>query len=575
MKNKLFIVLPLLLVGLVGCGGKGGGDKNRTTPIDFYKFHQLALKADEKDNPNRYATAFGYAYDYDEEEEFEFALEEKFTLNDEGNLVKTSAIYPCTFILPLINQKALDVEDDDACVYYKYADGRIGYYMEWYDGREYYEFNKYGRIINCFTERITPEIHDDRRVLEIPPMDADMDLTVTWSKKEVESKSYFLGFDAKDGTMANGRSAMILEFPKNTTETFINVLRNVQPFSLGEQGSWLARCFGVHDEYQVINQSLVYDAEYVANYRFGYFYFIEETTEMTVEITVQVGYEACIQVQFGEGYYQETVYPTENDYTVRVTLKYGKFIEPRAKRELHVLRIYGEIYSVAFANQTGLFNRQNSGLLAAVYDFTVTRVAQVPSYAFNGCNVLEAVEWPSDEASLIYVASYAFYNCGQYMWQLYLYKNLSLDDYALSGCSAVVIWDLDKIPNNTEEPGYDGWHTKPDNWSDTFDTGFEGHTAYYAWDDFDCEIGGDNEYIFAIYWTDVMDSIQVSSQDLANKTAVTVYDDQFNELQNLIVAEEGASRTATFSYQEFQWIYISVTHTTSDIIDVFFTFMTH
>ena len=574
MKNKLFVVLPILLVGLVGCGGNKGGNKNRTTPIDYYNFHQLALKADEKDNPLKYATIHGYAYDYEDTEHYNFALEDKYVLNEEGDLQIESSAYNTLQIYNLANLKASDVEDDDACVYYKFADGRLGYYMEWYDGIERYEFNKYGRLIHAETEYREPEIHDDR-VLIIPPMEADMDLTVTWSKKHVDSKSYFLGFDGNGGMMENGKGAMILAFPKTTDEIFINVLHSVNPFLIGYEGSWLVRAIGYHDEYQIINQSLVYDAEYITNMRFGYFYFTEQTKQITVELTVEVGYQTCIQLQFGESVYQESIYVTENNYVLRATLNYGNYIEPRAKRNIHVLRVFGKVYSVSFANQSGLYNKQNAGLLAAEYSFSETWVAQVPSYAFKGCSNLEGIEWPSEEASLIYVDSYAFFGCGRNKWQLFLDKNLSLNDNALSGCTAMVIWELSKIPTNTEDPGYDAWHTRPGNWSETYDSGFEGKQAYLAWADFDCEIGGDNEYIFAIYWTDVMDLLTVSSQDMAHKTAVTVYDDQYNEVQKLIVADPAGSMSAPFSYEEDNWIYISVTHTTSDIIDVFFEFTVH
>lgn len=576
MKNKLFIVLPILLVGLVGCGNKGG-NKNSSKPIDFYEFHQLALKMDEKDNPLKYATIHGYAYDYEDTEHYNFALEDKYVLNEEGDIQIESSAYNTLQIYNLANLKASDVEDDDACVYYKYADGRLGYYMEWYDGIERYEFNKYGRIIHAETEYREPEIHDDR-VLIIPPMEADMDLTVTWSKKHVDSKSYFLGFDGNGGMMENGKGAMILAFPKTTDEIFINVLRSVNPFLAGYEGSWLARCLGIHDEYQVINQSLVYDADYIANMRFGYFYFTEQTKQITVELTVEVGYQTCIQLQFGESVYQESIYVTENNYVLRATLNYGNYIEPRAKRDIHVLRVFGKVYSVSFANQSGLYNKQNAGLLAAEYSFSETWVAQVPSYAFKGCSNLEGIEWPSDEASLIYVDSYAFFGCGQNKWQLFLDKNLSLNDYALSGCSAVVVWDIDKIPSNTSDPGYDAWHTRPGNWSETYDSGFEGKQAYYAWSDFVCQIGGGaadetKEYIFAIYWTEDIHLLNVASQDAAYNTTVTVYDDQFSELQELIVTDEETSRINSFSYQANEWIYISVQHTGTDVIEVQFGFV--
>ena len=579
MKNKLFIVLPILLVGLVGCGGKGG-NKNKETPIEFPEWNRLALKAEEKNNPNKYASALGYEYDYMAEERYDFALEDKYSLNEEGNLeaIEGKIAYRDDFVYDIVNWKASLVENNEACVYYKKSNGGLGFYYVWPNGLERYEFDKYGRLERAVTKLTPTRPHDDRRMVA-PIMLADMDMTVTWSKNLVESKSYYLGFDAgfDEGFFENNKCAKILQFPKTTDKAFIDVLHETQAFNLGKQGGWICRSFGIHDEYQTINQSLVYDIDYITNFHFGVFTFDENTTEITVEFTVQVGYEACVQLQFGEGTYQKVIYPAENDYVEKVTLKYGNYVEPRAKRNYHSLFVYGKVYSVAFANQNGLFNRQNAGLIYADYNFSETWTANVPSYAFNGCTILENIDWPGLDAYMIYVARAAFYNCGQYMWQLELTAKLHLDDYALEGCTAVILFNLSKIPNNTEDPGYEAWRTLPSawgGWSDTFDGGFEGHFTYEAWDDFICECQGESEYTFAIYWEETMDSLQVQLGDLLGHTTVVVYDDAFNELKEMEFNSEN-HYTDVYSYQANEWIYITVTHTSTDNPDVFFTFTTY
>lgn len=580
MKNKLFIVLPILLVGLVGCGNKSGGNKNKSTPIEFPEWNQLALKAEERNNPNKYASALGYAYDYLFEERYDFALEDKYSLNEEGNLeaIEGKIAYRDVFVYNIINQKASLVENDEACVYYKKSNGGLGFYFVWRNGLERYEFDKYGRLTRAVTE-LTPTLpHDDRRMVD-PIMLADMDMTVTWSKNLVESKSYYLGFDAgfDEGFFEDYKSAKILQFPKTTDKAFIDVLHETMPFCLGKEGAWICRSFGVHNENQTINQSLVYDIEYVANFHFGAFTFDENTTEITVEFFVEYAQTAFVQLQFGEGVYQENVYCTdENGYTKQVTLKYGNYVEPRAKRNYHSLFVYGKVYSVAFANQNGLLNRQNAGLIFADYNFSETYVAKVPSYAFNGCTILEGINWPgTDEPYMIYVARAAFYNCGQYMWQLELTTKLHLDDNALEGCTAVIIYNLSKIPNNTEDDGYEAWRTLPSawgGWSDTFDGGFEGHFTYLAWDDFDLECSGVSEYTFAIYWEETIDSILIQNQDGYHLTTVTIYDDAFNELQECEFDSHG---NYTFNYSGTnEWIYITVNHTGDDNPDVFFIFNT-
>lgn len=579
MKNKLFIVLPLLLVGLVGCGNKGG-NKDKTTPIEYPKWHELALQMEEKSNPNKYASALGYAYDFDTER-INFALEDKYSIDEEGNLVAIDGqiAYRDDNVYNIINQRAFMVENDEACTFYKHSKGGLGFYYTWYDGIERYEFDKYGRLTHAVTEFVNPVDHDDCRA-HIPYMLANMDITVTWSKKLVESQSYYLGFDGGIGVFEDNKSAKILQFPKTTDKAFVDVLNETHPFALGKQnGGWVCRSFGVHNEHQTINQSLVYDTEYITNFQFGYFTFDSNTTEITVEFTVQVGQQACVQLQFGESIYQKNINQPveEGDYVEKVTLKYGNYVEPRAKRDYRTLSVFGYVYSVAFADQNGLLNRQNAGLIYADYSFSETWSAKVPSYAFSGCSILEGIDWPGIDAYLIYVDSYAFYNCGQYMWQLELTTKLSMNDNALSGCTAVIMFNLSKIPNNTEDPGYEAWRTLPTNWgawSATFDNGFEGHFTYEAWDDFICECQGESEYTFAIYWEETMDSLQVQLGDLLGHTTVVIYDDAFNELKEMEFNSEN-HYTDVYAYQANEWIYITVTHTSTDNPDVFFTFTTH
>ena len=580
MKNKLFIMLPFLLVGLVGCGNKGGGKKDTTTPIDFYNFHQLALQLDEKDNPNKYGSALGYAYDYNSEDaRINFALEDKYEIDSAGNVqyVEGYVAYRDLNVYNIVNLKASMVEDDDMAVYYKHSNGGLGYYMIWADGIERYEFDQFGRLIHAVTEYDSPEAVDDRRVLLVPYMDADMDLTVTWSKTLSVSGDYHLGFDAQGGIFEDRKTAKILTFPKDTTETYFDVLKDLKPFYLGkEPGGWTERGSGYLDRFQPVSQDLAFDVtEYITNFMFGTAIFDETTTEITLEYTVDTGYQTCVQFQFGESFYQKSLYTGEGPHVERVTLQYGNYEEPRARRDDRTLHIYGKVYSVTFANADGIYNPKNAGLLSMYYEFSESWVAKVPSYSFKGCNNLRGIYLPDDESCLVYIADHAFASCGQNGWQLWITKNLAMDEDALNGCTATVVYSLSKIPNNTEDPGYEAWRTFPISddgpWDTNYANGFEGHFTFEAYADFVYQIDGEGECTFAIYWEDNLASITVQSLDLYNNTDVIIYDEFFSEMETLDLNMDN-SYTNTYAYQANEWIYITVIHDTEDTSTVRFSF---
>ena len=576
MKNKLFVLLPILLVGLVGCGNKGsGGSKNKATEIQFPEFAELATEADQKDNPNQYVKAYGYIFN-DDDEHFDFALDDWFVLS-EGNLNYSediTPIYRSEYVSFVASMIAIEVEDDDLCTYYKLSNGGLKYQFNYVDGIESYEFDKYGRIVKAYTEYREPEQEDDPRSRRIDYyLEKTFNLTFTWGKiLPAERDCYYIGLDADWGVFDDNEFVKILKFPSNTQEAYINVLNANVPFYAGGYVSgWSTRPESFHDDYQIISQSLVYDVHYEDNPQFGVFAFEDTAKEITVEFTVTEG-RPWVQMVYGGNFYQEEVYLNEEPkVSKKVTLKaQDNYQEPRVlvKQGYLVLYVWGEITSIAFADQNGLYHQNNVSLLAAEFNSDV--VGTVPSYAFNGCSKLQRVSLPDER--LYYISSYAFYNCGSDALRIFLSNTLALDDNALNGCVATIVYEFDRVPNNTEDEGYESWRTIPYFWGEDFASGFQGHFAYSVWADFVCEMKREYEVFFCFYWERNLDYIDISSSDLLYNTEVTIYDEHFGVMQNLITRENGSQQSGRFSLEANQYYYIGMKNYGQDIYDISVTF---
>ena len=573
MKNKLFALLPILLVGLVGCGNKGssGNGKVKATEIDFLKFHELAEKADQKSNPNSYAKAYGYVY-RDDEEHFDFALDDWFVLS-EGNVnysEELSPAYRSDAIADFATMIAVEVEDDDLCSYYKLSNGGLRYQFDFVDGIEAYEFDKYGRIAKIYTEYHEEESERDSRFL-VFHLEDYIDLTFTWTKTlPRERDCFYIALDSHWGLFNDYSYVRILKFPKNTQETFINVLQANIPFYLGSRVTgWNTRPVSIHDDYQLIRQSLAYDVIYEENPEYGVFTFEESAKEITVELTVTEG-APWVQLSYGGAFYQEEVKLNgETKVTKKVTLKVlDNYQEPRAIRRGRTLFVYGDIHSIGFADQSGLFNKNNAKLYAAEYNRDLS--GTLPSYGFNGCNQLQYLHLPDE--GIHYIAPFAFYHCGNSTFQIYLNKNLGISENAFCGCEASIVYELDKVPLDPDEPGYDAWRTFPSYWDTNFLNGFTGHQSYRVWTDFVCKMSSGYEVMFCFYWEETIGSIKIASHDSLYNTEVTIYDESFNVMQTPITRESGSELTATVTLEANNYYYIGMKNfgTSAYNIDVTF-----